>query len=116
MIMVVIVALATAAATWLVGWWAVAVIALIAGFLYAEDPATPWRAAIGAALGWLLLLVIDMAAGPFGRLASALGGAMSVPWPALLIVTVLLAALMGWSAAAIAVEAWRGLGLKSAPQ
>lgn len=107
MIFVVTVAVLTAGATWFGGWWAVAIVSLVAGFLYSDNPATPWRAALGAMLGWALLLVANIVMGPFGRVAAALGGAMSIPAPALLLTTVLFAALLAWSAATIAVEVGR---------
>ena len=49
MIFVVIVAVLTAGATWFGGWWAVAIVSLVAGFLYSDNPATPWRAALAGA-------------------------------------------------------------------
>lgn len=106
MIFVVIVALAIAASTWLGGWWAVVVVALVAGFLHSEEPKTPWRVGLAGILGWSLLLVVD-ARGAFGRLATVLGGAMSIPSPALLLMTVLFAALLAWSAATVAAELGR---------
>ncbi|MEP6621501.1 MAG: hypothetical protein ABJE47_19395 [bacterium] len=107
MILIAVVALATALATWFGGWWGVAVVALVAGFLASEHPSTPWRVALGALLGWIVLLVVDAGIGPFARLATALGGAMSIPAPALLLMTVLFAALLAWSAATVAAEIGR---------
>lgn len=110
MIFIGVVAALVAGATWFVGWWGVAAIALVGGFLYSDDPATPWRAALAGAIGWSLLLGIDAAFGAFGRVAAVLGGAMSIPAPALILMSLLLAALLAWSAATIAVEVGRLAG------
>ena len=93
----VIVTAAIAAGTWLAGWWAVPVLALIAGLL-------TWRpstVALGAALAWAVLLVINALAGTMARVASTLGDVMGLPAPAVVAVTLLFPALLAWSAAAI---------------
>jgi hypothetical protein len=104
MIFSLLIAVAMAAVTWTVGWWGVAVVALIVGVVYRDQQGRAWRVALGASEGWIALLVIDVIAGPFGRVATTLGGAMSLPVPALLLVTLLFPAVMGWSAAALGAE------------
>ena len=104
MIFSLIIALVVAITTWFGGWWAAAVVALVAGFLYRADGGRPWRVALGAAAGWALLLVVNAFSGPFAHVASTLGGAMSLPAPALVLMTLLFPALLGWSGAIVAAE------------
>jgi hypothetical protein len=106
MIFVVLVALAVATATWLAGWWSVAVVALIAGFVARDRRGRAGHVALGAAIGWALLLLADVAAVRFGALATALGGVFPVPAAALVVLTLLLPALLGWGGAVLG--AWLG--------
>jgi hypothetical protein len=92
------------AATWICGWWGVAVMALIVGGVYRAEGGRARRAALAAVEGWALLLIFDAMAGPFGHVASTIGGAMSIPAGALLMVTLLFPALLAWSAAMVAAE------------
>lgn len=87
-----------------VGWWSIPIIALAWGWLVgsARRPAT--RAAAGAVLAWLGCLAYDAVRGPLGRLARTLGATMRLPPVVLLIVTVLFAALLAWSAASVGSE------------
>lgn len=105
MIFVLVVALGTALMTWFAGWWGVAIVALVAGFVAASYGATPWRVALGAVEGWSALIVFDAVMGPFARLSKAVGGAMTVPSPLLLVVTLAFAGVLAWSSAALAAEA-----------
>ncbi len=109
MIFHLLVAASMAGCTWLLGWWGVALVALILGFVYRDENGRAWQVALGASEGWAILLVADMVLGPLGRVASTLGGAMSIPGPALLLATLLFPALIGWSGAALASEIGRGL-------
>ena len=52
-----------AAGTWLAGWWAVPILALIAG----AAAIRPVFVAGAASLSWALLLVLDAAQGPLGQ-------------------------------------------------
>ena len=78
--------------------------ALILGFVFRNEGGRAWSVALGASEGWAILLVVDMLGGPLGRVATTLGGAMSIPSPALLLVTLLFPALIAWSAATMAAE------------
>ena len=109
MIVHLVLALSMAGCTWLLGWWGVAVVAVIAGVLYRYDGGRAWRVALAATEGWALLLVVDALGGPLGHVTTTLGGAMSIPGPALLLVTLLFPALIGWSGAAAASELSRAL-------
>ena len=95
--------------TWIVGWWGVALGALILGLVFRDEGGRAWRVALVAAEGWALLLVIDASVGPIGRVATTLAGTMSIPAPALLLATLLFPALLAWSAAATAAELGRAL-------
>src|SRR3954468_5874454 len=101
MIVIVIVALASAFATWVAGWWAVAIVAIVAGALTREQRGRPWRVALGCLAGWALLMLLDAALGPMRNVARVVSGAMSIPASGLLLVTLLFPALIGWSGATI---------------
>lgn len=107
MIFSMVIALIVAGTTWIAGWWAAAVVALVAGFIYRAEGGRPWRVALGATEGWALLLAIDAFAGPLVHVASTVSGAMTLPAPALILVTLLFPALLGWSGAIVAAEAAR---------
>ena len=84
--------------------WAAAVVALVAGYLYRAEGGRPWRVALGATEGWAILLLIDAFSGPFINATRMIAGAMTLPSPALLVVTLLFPALLGWSGAIVAAE------------
>ena len=101
MIALLIIALASAGFTFLAGWWGVAIVALGAGFVFSQEDGRPWRVALGAIIGWVLVLLLDMTGGRFGRVTTAVSGSMRIPAVALLGVTLLLPGLMGWSGATV---------------
>ena len=93
---------AFALASWL-GWWAVPAVAALWGML---RPGT-WRpilsAALAAALGWGLWLLLDAVRGhgALGRLGGRVASVMHAPFPALILGTLVFAGLLAWSAAAL---------------
>lgn len=91
-------------ATWFIGWWGVAVVAVAAAYVLRATPAITWRIALAAAEGWAFILVIDALIGPLSTAALMLGSIMSIPGPALLGVTLLYPALVAWSAASVTVN------------
>ena len=101
MIFLGVVAFATAFSTWILGWWSVAIVALIAGALNHAERGRPWRVALGCLVGWALLMLVDLAIGPLHRVASTVSGAMKLPSAALILVTLLFPALIGWSGATL---------------
>jgi hypothetical protein len=107
MIFHLLIAAVVAGTTWFVGWWSVAIVALIAGFIYRSEGGRAWRVALGASEGWAILLVIDAIGGRFVPVASTIAGAMSLPAAALVLVTLLFPALIGWSGATVASVAAR---------
>ena len=96
--------LAIAAATWLLGWWSVALVAAVAGVVYRQHGGRAGLMALAGAEAWALLLIADASTGPFGQLGELLQGVMSIPSPALVLMTLAFPALMGWSAAAMTGE------------
>ena len=59
MIFHLLIAIAVAGLTWFVGWWGVAIVALLIGVAYHGEGGRPWRVALGAGEGWAILLLID---------------------------------------------------------
>ena len=100
-------ALAIAALTWLLGWWGVVLAALVAGIVLQRRHGAAWLVALAAVIAWAALLAVDAVGGRFSTLASAIAGVMRVPAAALLLVTLLFGALLGWSAAAVGTEIGR---------
>jgi hypothetical protein len=101
MIFLSVFALATALGTWVLGWWAVAIVAIIAGAMHRAEYGRPWRVALGCLAGWALLMVLDAAVGPMRSVATTVSGAMNIPASGLLLVTLLFPALIGWSGATL---------------
>lgn len=97
-------AAAMIAATWLGGWWGVVVISAAAGIYYRAEGGRPWRVALAAVIAWTLLLLHNALGGPLVHVSSTVASAMGIPAPALLVVMLLLAALLAWSAAIVAAE------------
>lgn len=103
MMIVPVVAAVMAVLTWLVGWWAVPVVAAFVGsVLYLRD-GVAWRMALAAALAWALLLIVNVAGGRFGVTATTLGGVLRVPAVVLVLITLAFPALLAWSAATVAI-------------
>src|SRR5262245_16041980 len=87
--------------SWLVHWWAVPLAGAIAGAVWPRMEKIGTLAMWGAAGGWVLLLLVDSLQGRTIALARALGGAVFLPWPLLILVTLLFAAGLAWSAAVV---------------
>ncbi|MDB4906191.1 MAG: hypothetical protein JWO05_975 [Gemmatimonadetes bacterium] len=91
--------IAFALTTWLFGWWTVPLVAAQAAW----PAGARWKASTLAwcAMGaWVLLLLWDAAGGRLGAVSQMVGGAIQVPGPVLMVVSVLFAGLLAWSAAA----------------
>jgi hypothetical protein len=110
MILVLIVAVAVAALTWIVGWWGLVIGALLFGVIGRVEGGRAGHVAMGAALAWLALLGGDAAGGTLPVVVKTVGGAMRVPGIIVLAITVLFAAAVGWAAAAAAGELARSIG------
>jgi hypothetical protein len=107
MIFVLVVLVAMAALTWVLGWWGVLLAALIVGFVFHRERGGGWRIALAAALSWGVLLAVNAASGSLGVVASTLGGVLRVPGAVLVLLTLVFAALLAWSAATTMAEARR---------
>jgi len=87
-----------------VGWWMVPVVAALWGGLRPAVRYPVLGAALSGGLGWGLWLLADWASDPaaFARVGGRVAGVMGMPAWALLLTTLLFAALLAWSAAALA--------------
>jgi hypothetical protein len=94
-------AIAIAIGTWVLGWWAVPLLGAVWGVLQRGRPRFV-TAFAAAAIAWASLLAFDALQGAMGRLAGVLGGVFMLPGAALLVVTVLYAALLAGCAAQVA--------------
>lgn len=101
MIFVLVVALAMAALTWLIGWWGVLLAALIVGYVFRREGGGGWRIALAAAVAWGALLLGDAAAGPLDRVVQTLGAVLRVPGVIVVLLTLAFPALLAWSAATL---------------
>lgn len=90
-----------AVATFALGWWIVPVFAFILGTTLDRERGPVRYATLGAAAGWLSLLLLDAARGPLMVLATRFGGVMKMPPIVLIAFTLLFPALLAWSAATI---------------
>ena len=102
-----IVAAILVAANWVAGWWGVPLVAIVAGALLATRRGIAGLTALAAVIAWSVLILVDGASGRFGVLAGVVGATLKLPAGALLMVTLLFAALLAWSAAAVGVEIGR---------
>jgi hypothetical protein len=104
MILFVAAALVVALLTWALGWWGVVIAALFVGAAQWQRPGIAWTTALAAVVAWAVLLLVDAAGGRFGAVASTIAGVMQIPAPALVVVTLLFAGLLAWSAAVVGSE------------
>ena len=102
-----IVAAVLVVSTWVAGWWGVPLVAVVVGVALSARRGISGLTALAAVIAWSVLILLDGASGRFGALARVVGGALTLPAPALLIVTLLFAALLAWSGAAVGVEIGR---------
>jgi Na+/citrate or Na+/malate symporter len=101
-LIVIILAVMVATGTWFVGWWTVPILAGIAGGLWWDHEHVARDVALGAAVGWALLLAYAASSGRIVALARALGGVLYLPWPLLMLVALAFPAGLAWSATTIA--------------
>jgi hypothetical protein len=95
-------ALSAAAATAVWGWWTIPVLAAVWVRVLPRDAATATLCALGAASGWALLLAWDAAHGPVGTVARRVGGVFMLPGWGFVALTLLFAALLAATTAAVA--------------
>ena len=116
LIVLLVSAIATAATTWVVGWWGVVLAALVVGAVQWRRPGIAWLNALATVIAWSALLLLDAASGRFGALASVIGGVMRVPAAAVVVVSLLFAALLAWSSAVLGSEIGQAMRKRSAPE
>jgi hypothetical protein len=93
-------------ATVIVGWWGVAIVGVTWGFWSSKamkhPVATGLSAAVCAVVAWATLLVWSAALGPLPALVRTLGALAGVPGAVPVVLTLVFAGLLAWSAAAAA--------------
>jgi hypothetical protein len=92
-------AAALAAGTWAGGWTAVPLVAFLFGAWRREDSRAPLVAAVAAPAAWGALLAIAAARAPVLSVAERVGGLAGIPGVAVVALSLLFAAGLGWSAA-----------------
>jgi hypothetical protein len=98
----VLLATAFAIATFVLGWWAVPIVAAIYGTISAAQRGNSIVAGFAAMLGWGALLAITAARGPVGTLAAELGGVLNIKPIGVYAVTIAFPGLLAVSAAVVA--------------
>lgn len=91
-------AIVFAACTWLFGWWCIPIVAAVYP-LVRNTSASPVEAGVGAMLAWAALFLINAGAPAFHLLLTRLGGVFPMPGAIVLVIAVLFAGLLAWSAA-----------------
>jgi hypothetical protein len=88
----------------LLGWWTVPIVAALWGFLRPSVNAPAGTAALAAAFAWGLWLLFDwqQSHGSMAILSTRLSGVMNLPPVGLFAATLILGALLAWSAATLA--------------
>jgi hypothetical protein len=104
-----IAAMSFVAMTWMTGWWGVPLAAFVIGALSLGRRGIAWLTSLAAIVAWAALLLLDTTSGRFGALSTAVAGVMRVPAAAVIVVTLLFAALLAWSAAVVGSELARAL-------
>jgi hypothetical protein len=89
--------------TWLVGWWAVPVIALGWGLL-TVGRIRSWIPGISAALAWSVLLAADARSGALGRLLVRLAGVLHTQEVVPVLLTLVFPGFLAWSGAKLGAE------------
>ena len=93
---VALLAAAFALVTIAAGWWTVAAVAVFWGFLAGNSVRYPGlQAGVAAGIGWLALIVGGAPLRETARLAASVGQLLSVPGPALVVVTLGLGSMLG---------------------
>jgi len=91
------------AVTTVVGWWGLAAVGVVTGYVVGARSRAGWISAGAAATGSALLLVWNATSGPAVELAELVGGALGVPGVVLVVLTLGFAATVaGLSASLVA--------------
>lgn len=92
------------AATLVVGWWGLAIVGAVTGYVLGPRSRVGWIAAGAAASGWVVLLAWNATRGPTGELAQLVGATMGVPGVVLAVLTLVFAATVAGLSASVAAE------------
>jgi hypothetical protein len=98
---VVIVAVGVSISTWLLGWWAAALVGLVFGIAAHRGTSTEWKGAAAGALGWALLLMLQWTSGDLPATARVIGGVFGVGGAGFIALTLAFAAMLCGSAAGV---------------
>ncbi len=98
----ILLATAFAIATFVVGWWAVPIVAAVYAAISSAQRGSAILSGFAAMLGWAALLAITAARGPVGTLAAELGGVLNLKPIAVIAVTIAFPGLLAISAAVVA--------------
>lgn len=96
------VALVVAALTWIVSWWTIPIVAVLAAVVWRRRGDAVRQIMWGAVAGWGALLLVDSLHGRSWALARAVGGILYLPAPLFFLLTLAFAAGLAWSAAVVA--------------
>ena len=92
------IAVVIAACTWFGEWWCVPLVGA-AYALFRRSSAAPIEAGLGAMLAWAVLFLLNAGQPAFPVLLTRLGGVFPMPGAIVLVIAVLFASLLAWSAA-----------------
>jgi hypothetical protein len=91
-----------AAASALISWWTVPVVAAVWGLLASADRGVWWKAGVAGAAAWALLLAISASQASLNALATRIGGIFGLTGFMMMALTVTFAAVLAGSAAEFA--------------
>jgi hypothetical protein len=98
----VLLAAAFAIATFVLGWWAVPIVAAIYAAISSAQRSSALTSGLAAMVGWAALLAITAARGPVGTLAKELGGILQIRPMGVYALTIAFPGLLAISAAIVA--------------
>ena len=94
-------AAAIAGATWAGGWTGVPLVAFLWGAWRRDEQAVAFAAGFAAAIGWAVLLGVSALSAPVFSVADRLGGVAGVGGSVVILVALVFAFGLAWSAAAV---------------
>ena len=105
---VALLALSLAIGTWVVGWWAVPLLAAIAGAMAPHARHQGMAAGLAAAIAWAALLAWSSTQGSVWGFSRIAGGAMGMSGVVLILATLLFPLALAWLATVVAQVIARG--------
>ena len=113
LLQIVLLSIAVALATAIVGWYAVPVLGCLWGVISGRQERPALSYSLAAGLGWAILLVWAASQGPMSVLADRAAGVFGVRAEVLYAVTILFPVPVGWGAAVVGEYAGRLMRGKS---